>query len=73
VTSSLVSRPEIFCWVFTGRTPRSLMLFVGQILVSSQSAQQVARPGDGWRCDGRMGRSGTPLDSVGLVSWALAR
>jgi hypothetical protein len=28
----------------------------------------VARPGDGWRCDGRMGRSGTPLDSAGLVS-----
>src|ERR1022692_943294 len=33
----------------------------------------VARPGDGWRCDGRMGRSGTPLDSVGRVSRASAR
>src|ERR1019366_2863588 len=37
VTSSLVSRPEIFCCVFTGRTPRSEMLFVGQILVSWQN------------------------------------
>src|SRR6266567_5065836 len=37
VASSLVSRPEIFCWVLTGRTPRSLMLFVGQIAVSSQN------------------------------------
>jgi hypothetical protein len=27
VTSSLARRPEIFCWVFRGRTPRSLMLF----------------------------------------------
>jgi hypothetical protein len=27
VTSSLARRPEIFCWVFSGRTPRSLMLF----------------------------------------------
>jgi hypothetical protein len=27
VTSSLARRPEIFCWVFGGRTPRSLMLF----------------------------------------------
>ena len=26
--------PEIFCWVLVGRTPRSLMLFVGQIRVS---------------------------------------
>src|SRR5271165_4242878 len=34
VASSLVSRPEIFCWVLVGRTPRSLMLFVGQIMVS---------------------------------------
>src|SRR6266480_226198 len=33
VTSSLARRPEIFCWVFSGRTPRSLMLFVGQTLV----------------------------------------
>lgn len=24
VASSLVTRPEIFCWVLTGRTPRSL-------------------------------------------------
>jgi hypothetical protein len=29
VTSSLARRPEIFCWVFSGRTPCSLMLFVG--------------------------------------------
>ena len=35
VVSSLVSRPETFCWVFVGRTPRSLMLFVGQIAVSA--------------------------------------
>ena len=34
MTSSLVRRPDIFCWVFRGRTPRSLMLFVGQTLVS---------------------------------------
>ena len=34
MVSSLVSRPEIFCWVLVGRTPRSLMLFVGQIRVS---------------------------------------
>jgi hypothetical protein len=34
VTSSLVSLPEIFCWVFSGLTPRSEMLWVGQILVS---------------------------------------
>jgi hypothetical protein len=27
VVCSLVRRPEIFCWVFSGRTPRSLMLF----------------------------------------------
>jgi hypothetical protein len=27
VTSALVSLPEIFCWVFSGRMPRSLMLF----------------------------------------------
>ena len=32
----------------------------------------AARPGDG-RCDGRMGRSGTPLDSAGLDSQASAR
>src|SRR6266496_1220735 len=35
VTSSLARRPEIFCCVFRGRTPLSLMLFVGQMLVSS--------------------------------------
>ena len=39
---------------------------------STQSAQQVARPGDGWRCGSRMGGSGTPLDSVGLVYRASA-
>jgi hypothetical protein len=27
-------RPEIFCWVLTGRSPRSLMLFVGQTRMS---------------------------------------
>jgi hypothetical protein len=27
VVSSLVKRPDIFCWVLFGRTPRSLMLF----------------------------------------------
>lgn len=37
-------------------------------LAETPSAQQIARPGDGWRCDGRMERSRTPLDSVGLVS-----
>jgi hypothetical protein len=36
VTSSLVSRPEIFCCVLVGRRSRSLMLFVGQIRVSKQ-------------------------------------
>src|ERR1035441_10331311 len=44
VTSSLVRRPEIFCWVFRGRTPRSLILFVGQILVSA-----VNRSTSPWR------------------------
>jgi hypothetical protein len=34
VASLLVSRPEIFCWVFSGRTPRSLMLLVGHTRVS---------------------------------------
>jgi hypothetical protein len=47
VASSLVSRPEIFCWVFSGRTPRSLMLFVGQILVSA-----VHRSTSAWRSMG---------------------
>src|ERR1039458_4943554 len=44
VTSSLVRRPEIFCWVFRGRTPRLLILFVGQILVSA-----VSRSTSPWR------------------------
>ena len=35
MVSSLARRPEIFCWVFSGRTPRSLMLFVGQMPVSA--------------------------------------
>jgi hypothetical protein len=39
--SSLVSRPEIFCWVLTGRPPRSEMLFVGQIRVSEQNRVTV--------------------------------
>src|SRR5580693_8081455 len=34
VTSSLVRRPLIFCWVFRGRTPRSERLLVGQTDVS---------------------------------------
>jgi hypothetical protein len=34
VMFSLVNRPDIFCWVLTGRTRRSLMLFVGQTRVS---------------------------------------
>ncbi len=37
--SSLVSRPEIFCWVLVGRGSRSLMLLVGQIRVSVQKAR----------------------------------
>jgi hypothetical protein len=41
VTSSLVRRPEIVCWVFRGRTPRSLMLLVGQALVARGKAQHV--------------------------------
>jgi hypothetical protein len=32
VTSSLARRPEIFCCVFSGRTPLSLMLFVGHTM-----------------------------------------
>ena len=42
MTSSLARRPEIFCWVFSGRTPRSLMLFVGQMLVSVGEPEHVA-------------------------------
>jgi hypothetical protein len=37
--SSLVSRPEIFCWVLAGRRSRSLRLLVGQIRVSVQKAR----------------------------------
>src|SRR6266699_3893089 len=53
VTWWLVSLPEIFCWVFSGRTPRSEMLLVGLTVVAE--FQQVpagvlgggvARPGD---------------------------
>ena len=41
---SLVSRPEIFCWVLVGRSPRSLMLLVGQIRVSvTNSRTSVSR------------------------------
>jgi hypothetical protein len=32
--SSLVSLPEIFCWVLVGRRSRSLMLLVGHTRVS---------------------------------------
>ena len=45
--SSLVRRPEIFCWVFAGRTPRSLVLLAGQIRVSWQNRR--TRPGGGGR------------------------
>ena len=44
VVSLLVSWPDIFCWVFSGRTPRSLVLFVGQIRVSV-----VNRSTSSWR------------------------
>ena len=37
--SSLVSRPEIFCWVLEGRRSRSLRLLVGQMRVSVQKAR----------------------------------
>src|SRR5580704_2687670 len=43
VTSSLARRPEIFCWVFVGRTPRSLMLFVGHTPVSSVNRRTSLR------------------------------
>jgi len=42
-------RPEIFCWVVWGRTPRSLMSFAGQILVSHADArggQHTRHPDD---------------------------
>src|SRR5580704_11350291 len=55
VTSSLVRRPLIICWVFRGRTPRSERLLVGQTDVSeakrSTSASRalqnssISRPG----------------------------
>ena len=55
--SSLVSRPEIFCWVLEGRRSRSLRLLVGQMRVSAQNPRTSpswsrqnssrARPG-GW-------------------------
>jgi hypothetical protein len=38
-----VGRPEIFCWVFSGRTPRSLRLFVGQLLVSAVKRRTSSR------------------------------
>ena len=41
VISSLMSLPEIFCWVFSGRTPRSLMLLVGHTRVSSEPQHVV--------------------------------
>src|SRR2546421_490991 len=44
VTSSLARRPEIFCWVFRGRTPLSLMLFVGHTVVSSVNSSTSQRP-----------------------------
>jgi hypothetical protein len=37
------------------------------------ASQGLPGGGDGWRCDGRMGRSGTPLDLAGLVSRASVR
>jgi len=48
VASLLVSQPEIFCWVFSGRTPRSLMLLVGHTRVSEQNrrVQLMAGAGD---------------------------
>jgi hypothetical protein len=39
-----IGRPDIFGWVLSGRTPRSEMFFVGQILVS-----QPNRRTSGWR------------------------
>jgi hypothetical protein len=39
VALSLARRPDILCWVLKGRTPRSLMLFVGQ------SARLASRSG----------------------------
>ena len=52
MVSWLVRRPEIFCWVFSGRTPRSLMLFVGQIVVS-----RVNRRTSSWRSRQNSSRS----------------
>src|ERR1019366_4223711 len=55
VVSSLVSRPETFCWVLGGRRPDSLMLFVGHTAVSvvnlrtsasrSRQNSSMSRPG----------------------------
>jgi hypothetical protein len=70
--SSLVSRPEIFCWVLVGRRPRSLMLLVGQIRVSVQNRRtspswsrqnsSSARPG-GWAVELRG-------PGLGRTSWS---
>jgi hypothetical protein len=63
VASSLVSRPEIFCWVFSGRTPRSLILFVGQILVSV-----VNRSTSAWRSrQNSQARSGPGQSAACLI------
>src|SRR3974377_1039441 len=63
VASSLVSRPEIFCWVLVGRTPRSLILFVGHTVVSrvkrstscSRSRQNSSRSSAGGGAAGVLG------------------
>jgi hypothetical protein len=73
--SSLVSRPEIFCWILAGRRPRSLMLLVGQIRVSVQNRRTSpswsrqnssrARPG-GWAVELRG-------PGLGPTSWSPTR
>src|SRR6266705_2735993 len=44
VASSLVSRPDIFCWVFSGRTPRSLMFVGGPDLGVVAEPEHVVLP-----------------------------
>jgi hypothetical protein len=43
VTLSLASRPDIFCRAFSGRTPRSLRLLAGQIVVPAANRSTSAR------------------------------
>jgi hypothetical protein len=42
VTLSLVSGPAVFCWVLSGRTPRSLGLFVSDAGVGGSAGDVVA-------------------------------